>query len=607
MQLDFEGYQVRRATALVALVVAVLVPTATAGASTLNASTAAPAPSVLAVSATPTALSFHGGTVTVNGRVRNAATCQQRLLSHQNFVVVFANNSRRCSSTFSAHVTIGANPTTVPRTVAFELIARKGNKSSARRFFITVGPGPVLHVTRAALRSSGGALGRQDTFARANGSLGPEWTSMTGGGLSIVNQAVEGTNAGGNSGDIRTGEPYTSDQFSQVQVASTPLSGNQWTGPAVRAQAGGQDLYVGFYFWDNASPELMLFLRDNGNWSQLGGVATSPLAAGTTLSLTAVGSTLAFAVNGDIVVSTSDSTLSGGAPGIMANGAATVSNWSGGNSGFQVDYQSTANGVQSYAVISPEDGYGVQALRVLQPTHPAAGVAHNFLFVLPVEAGLGNAYGDGLGALQALDAQDQYNLTIVEPTFDYQPWYADDPDDPNLQYESFMANELVPWVDQNLATSGTGQNWLIGFSKSGYGGQDLLLKYPNLFAVAATWDFPADMSSYNDLGTSPAANYGTEANFATNYQLTQAFVAARKTPFLAQNRIWLGGYSLYQQDMSDYAALLKSQGVLFTAGPSNLSLTAGTVAGCRPPWPRCTRTASACHPGRRRASPACAS
>ena len=44
----------------------------------------------------------------VNGRVRNAATCQQRLLSHQSFAVVFASNSRRCSSTFSAHVTIGA-------------------------------------------------------------------------------------------------------------------------------------------------------------------------------------------------------------------------------------------------------------------------------------------------------------------------------------------------------------------------------------------------------------------------------------------------------------------------------------------------------------------
>ena len=89
MQPDFEGYQLRHATALVALVVALLVPTATVGASTLNTATAAPTPSVSAVSATPSALSSHGGTVTVNGRVRNAATCQQRLLSHQNFVVVF--------------------------------------------------------------------------------------------------------------------------------------------------------------------------------------------------------------------------------------------------------------------------------------------------------------------------------------------------------------------------------------------------------------------------------------------------------------------------------------------------------------------------------------
>jgi hypothetical protein len=201
-------------------------------------------------------------------------------------------------------------------------------------------------------------------------------------------------------GDIRTGEAYTSDQFSQVQVASTPLTGNQWVGPAVRAQAGGQDLYVGIYFWDNGNPELMLFLRDNGNWTQLGsGSLVSPLAAGTTLTLTAAASTLSFAENGAVVISANDSTLTGGAPGIIANGMATASNWSGGDSGFQVDYQSTANGVQTYAVISPENGYGVQTLRVLRPTHPAAGVAHNFLFVLPVEAGLGNSYGDGLATL----------------------------------------------------------------------------------------------------------------------------------------------------------------------------------------------------------------
>ena len=112
-----------------------------------------------------------------------------------------------------------------------------------------------------------------------------------------------------------------------------------------------------------------------------------------------------------------------------------------------------------------------------------------------------------------------------------------------------MTTELVPWVDQNLSTTGREQNWLIGFSKSGYGGEDLLLKYPNLFTVAASWDFPADMSSYDQFGSSPAANYGTEANFATNYQLTQDFVAAHKTPFLTQERMWIRGGSVFQQDV----------------------------------------------------------
>src|SRR6185437_3642765 len=181
-----------------------------------------------------------------------------------------------------------------------------------------------------------------------------------------------------------------------------------------------------------------------------------------------------------------------------------------GSAAFSPQYVSTdANNIQSYAFTSANDGDGPQTLRVLAPTHPAPGVAHNFLYVLPVEAGLGSVFGDGLQTLAALDAEDQYNLTIVEPTFAIDPWYANDPNDANLQYETFMTAELQPWVKANLAVSGTEQNWLLGFSKSGYGAQDLILKHPGLFQLAASWDFPADMSSYNELGTNPAANYGT--------------------------------------------------------------------------------------------------
>jgi hypothetical protein len=125
-----------------------------------------------------------------------------------------------------------------------------------------------------------------------------------------------------------------------------------------------------------------------------------------------------------------------------------------------------------------------------------------------------------------------------------------------------MTKDLVPWVAQNLSTTGNEQNWLIGFSKSGIGGEELILKHPDLFAVAASWDFPADMTTYDQFGTSSANDYGTNANFQGNYRLTQAFVDAHKVAFQATSRIWIGGYSAFQTDVSDYDALLTSEGIL---------------------------------------------
>jgi S-formylglutathione hydrolase FrmB len=166
--------------------------------------------------------------------------------------------------------------------------------------------------------------------------------------------------------------------------------------------------------------------------------------------------------------------------------------------------------------------------------------------------------------MQQLDAQDKYNLTILAPSFNFDPWYADSTTDPNVQYETFMATELQPWAAQNLSTTGKEQNWLIGFSKSGIGGQDLMLKHPNLFTLAASWDFPADMSSYDQFGADSAAGYGTDANFQSNYRPSTAFLDAHKAPFLGEDRIWIGGYGLYQTDDSDYDTLLTAEGIAHT-------------------------------------------
>ena len=428
-------------------------------------------------------------------------------------------------------------------------------------FCLFLGLMPVLPQKASA------ATHAADDFNRAAGSLGADWTGIHDGRLSISSHAVTGRS--GLAGDIWTAGTFTSDQYSQIEVTSTQLTGGQWIGAAVRAQNGGQDAYAGLYYWNGGHPELLLFKRSRGNWATLASYNSGPLAAGTQLRIMAVGAKIVLLENGIQRLSFADRSLSGGAPGIMIYGGGTAGNWSGGDASapaaFQVNSMSTdAYGVRSYQVISAYNGPDPQVMRVLTPAHPAPGVPHNFLFVLPVQTGLAKNFSDGLDTLRKLDAQDKYNLTIIEPTFGTDPWYADNPKNPNVRYETFMVREVVPWAEKNLASTGHEQNWLIGFSKSGLGGQDLILKHPDIFALAATWDFPAGMSSYDELGADPTFSYGTDANFQANYRLTAAFVNAHKGPFMKENRIWIGGSREFPVDMSDYAKLLTKEGIAYT-------------------------------------------
>ena len=96
--------------------------------------------------------------------------------------------------------------------------------------------------------------------------------------------------------------------------------------------------------------------------------------------------------------------------------------------------------------------------------------------MLPVQLRLSNTYNDGLETLRRADAQNQYNLTIIEPTFGIDPWYANNPMDANIQYETFLTKQVVPWVKKTLTITGHEQSWLIGFSKSGLGVNRILFE-----------------------------------------------------------------------------------------------------------------------------------
>lgn len=243
---------------------------------------------------------------------------------------------------------------------------------------------------------------------------------------------------------------------------------------------------------------------------------------------------------------------------------------------IMVTYQSTdGNNIATYSVtsaINSSGGAGAQSMRVLTPTAPSSSYPHAFLWMLPVEPNQGTTYGDSIGTALSLGAHNQYNLTCIQPGYAISPWYADNPTDPTTQQETFLL-KLVTWANANLATTGREKHYLIGFSKSGIGGQGLLFRHSTLFAACASWDAPFMMTSYDGqdpngtVGGGSAAVYGTNVNFVNNYQLSVANLTTWGAGFTANNRIWISGYASFQADVTQYDARLTSVGIQHTFGP----------------------------------------
>ena len=168
-----------------------------------------------------------------------------------------------------------------------------------------------------------------DDFNRADGGLGSGWTAVSDGGMSISSQAVAGS-AGATTGDIRTAETYGSDQYSQVEVTSTQLTGGQWVGPAVRCNQRAERLRRHLLL-EFRQPGADAIREERGRLDAARrGYVTGPLAAGTQLRLTAVGSTISFLANGVQQMSVTDSTLHRRRAGHHGLRHPTADNWSGG-------------------------------------------------------------------------------------------------------------------------------------------------------------------------------------------------------------------------------------------------------------------------------------
>jgi len=89
---------------------------------------------------------------------------------------------------------------------------------------------------------------------------------------------------------------------------------------------------------------------------------------------------------------------------------------------------------------------------------------------------------------------DRYDFIIVCPDGNYSNWYMDSPVDSSFRYETYMARELLQWVDEHYKTIRSREGRAItGLSMGGHGAFYLAFRNQDTFGAAGSMSGGVDI------------------------------------------------------------------------------------------------------------------
>lgn len=94
---------------------------------------------------------------------------------------------------------------------------------------------------------------------------------------------------------------------------------------------------------------------------------------------------------------------------------------------------------------------------------------------------------------------DRYQMIMIGVDGNFSSWYFDSPADSSFRYETYVAKELVTWVDKTYSTikdrSGRG---ICGLSMGGHGALYLAIKHQDVFGAAGSMSGGVDIRPFPD-------------------------------------------------------------------------------------------------------------
>lgn len=172
-------------------------------------------------------------------------------------------------------------------------------------------------------------------------------------------------------------------------------------------------------------------------------------------------------------------------------------------------------------------------IRVLVPDAYHSSKKYPVVYVLPVGTGNGSA----LRVFMQANLHNRHDVILVELCYEVVPWFGDHPTDPRIRQESYLRDFVVPFVEEKYSTLETPEGrMLFGFSKSGWGAFSLILRNPDFFGYAASWDAPYFFADFH---------YGMDKVFENTEHLKKyrpdLLVVERKSHFQNKARLVMGG------------------------------------------------------------------
>jgi len=92
---------------------------------------------------------------------------------------------------------------------------------------------------------------------------------------------------------------------------------------------------------------------------------------------------------------------------------------------------------------------------------------------------------------------DKYGFIVIGVDGNFSSWYFDSPIDPDFKYETYIINELVPFVDKNYKTIANRESRAIsGLSMGGHGALYLSFKHQDVFGAAGSMSGGVDFRPF---------------------------------------------------------------------------------------------------------------